>query len=1135
MRNTFVHRRPALACPLPSRSSLSADHPAPGRLLWTALLCGSLAACGGGGGGNDSAATATASGGTDGSATILAVQGASGAGLAGPQQGETELFPVKATSSAIERGDLGPEKAIDKNPGTRWGSAFSDNQDLTLDFGTGVAVSRLLIQWENAHATRYEVQSSADGSAWTTVRTVDGSAGGTESVPGLSGTARFWRIKGLKRSTAYGYSIFEVRAFSGTSTVPVPDPVPDPTPQPQPQPQPEPPPGPTPPPIVDLDQPGVAIRPVAVTSSTPENQGLAAPFAADGNAGTRWSSRSEDGAWIQFDFGAKTKIGALKLVWENSYGKAYVLQVSDDGSTWSQLRYVTDGKGGTEAFYNLGVNARYVRLQGIARGTQYGYSLFEVEFKTPGSDNTMATLQTSPLKFPAGGGALSPLPGTRDPLEAIQFTLADGTLVTRFGMVGRSRHARERGEDWNEIGYGPNETVDAAGNPVDKGPGAHLNFVANYFRNRTWGVEFLDNSRVPGVTRPRIVINQYYQQAQRGGGHSLVRRFDTTGVTGYGWMSPGELLDNSTYTAGFQGITACPVVPKPPQNALRRPADGYKGIVGANDGCSVVFDTFPGHTALAPDANGVLVPNGVSVPARALKVGDAIEFTGSFFASRAAMDAVGDSGAFRYYTNEVTYVMGTGLRPWYGVQPRLMNAPLPDDTLSGGIGSVSYDYADNGKHIFQQPHNHIGMQNMQRFVEGRRLIHTNFFTGDHSEPGNDRYQAAAGLQGPRFNQSACVACHVNNGRSPAPSALNQRLDAMSVHTATLDADGRQLPHPRYGMTVQMNARSAAGALQDWGNGVRVGGFDTQVVKLADGSSVELRKPKLAFDGPVPAVYSLRSAQPMLGTGLLEAIPEADILARARTTPDADGVKGQANFVFDPETGETRLGRFGWKAAKASLRHQTASALLADMSVTSPVYGSRECLAGPARCKTATPERGISEADLQSVTRYLALLAVPAQRSLASGFPKGVSPLPDLDVAPEKVVLGRKVFADSKCVACHTPEMKTGNTHPFAELRNQTIRPYTDLLLHDMGPGLADGFSEGAANGRQWRTPALWGIGYTARVQGGEKNVGYLHDGRARNLTEAILWHGGEAERSRQTFEALTAKDRDALLAFLRSL
>lgn len=883
----------------------------------------------------------------------------------------------------------------------------------------------------------------------------------------------------------------------------------------------------------DVSQPGAVVRVAAATSSAVEGANTAGR-AVDGDMGTRWSSVQDDAAWIQFDFGTKTALGYARLSWENAFGKEYVIQGSDDGQTWHQIRYVSGGKGGTEEFFNLNANVRFVRLQGVSRATQYGYSLFEVAFKSPGSDNTLPAIATTALPFPADGAALAPAPAVQPPLETVQFTLADGTLVTRFGMVGRSRHGRERGEDWNEIGYGVNDTVDAAGKPQDKGPGAYLNFIANYFKNRTWGVEFIDNSRVAGVTKPTLVVNQYFLQAQRGGGHAFFRRLDDPRVTGYGWMSPGDLLDDSTYRAGFNDVAACPVVPRPPQDALRTPNGGYNGVKGANDGCSVVLDNVPRHGDLAADANGVMVPNGATIASRALKVGDAIEFTSSFFSTRAVMDALGDSGGIRYYTNEVTYVVGTGLRPWYGVQPRLLNAPLPEETLQGGIGSVSYDYADNGAFMFQQPSNNIGMQNMQRFVEGRRLVHTNLWTGDHNEPGNDRNTAAVGLQGPRFNKSTCFSCHIGNGRSLAPSAINQRLDTMGVRAAAFDADGRQVPHPVYGVAVQMNARSpTTGALQDWGTGVRVAGFDVRTVTLADGSVVELSKPRVAFDGPTPAAYSLRSAQPMIGMGLLEAVPDADILARARTTPDADGVVGIANFAYDPETGAVRVGRYGWKASKVSLRHQAAAAALQDMSVTTPVYPNRDCLSG--RCAPSKVEKGLSEDDLTLISRYLALLAVPAQRSLASGFPRGVTPLADLDVNPAQVAAGAQIFQASRCAACHVASMKTGNGSEFAELRNQLIKPYTNLLLHDMGADLADNFVEGRATGSMWRTPALWGIGYTERVAGNSGKVGYLHDGRARTLTEAIVWHGGEATASRQRFVALSKADREALLAFLRSL
>jgi len=1055
-------------------------------LLKTVPLAAALlmAACGGG------------SGDAAGNAPVLAASvTAKAAGT------ETALTPVSATASSSERGDLSASAAIDHNDTSRWSSGATDGENLTLDFGSTQAITRVRIDWENAHATQYLLQVSNDKVNWTTIKTVDNSQGGTEDLTGLNGQGRYLRVQGVKRSTQYGYSIFEIQAFTGTpaSTVPT-------TPA-----------EPGTPPQVDLSQPGVAVKPVAATSSALENNNNAAAMAIDGKANTRWSSAFDDGAWIQFDFGVKTQVGYMKLLWENSYGKQYNVLVSDDGDKFTQVRSITAGQGGTEEFFNLGINARYVRLQGVVRATQYGYSLFEVEFKTPGIDNTLSSATTSSIPFPANGGAMAPLPAAAAPIESLQFSLPDGTLVTRFGARGLARHGRERGEEWNEIGYGLNETIDAVtGMPVDKGPGNYLTFVANYFKNRSWGVEIIDNSRVAGVTKPMLTVNQYTTVDFLKGGIAFFRGIDRPGVTGYGWMAPGQLIDDN--------IAICKPTPYPANNLLTN-------ANGINGGCTIQVKSYPGMTAL--DANGF--PNGVNIPSRALVTGDVIEVSPSMFSTVESMASKGDTGGIRYYSQEWVYVVGSGLKPWYGVQPRLNSVPLPAETLSGGDGSVSYNYSDNGLFMFQQPHNNVGMQNVQRFVEGRRLAHTNFTTGDHNEPGNDRMDAAVGLQGLRFNQSACIACHVNNGRSPAPTALNQKLDTMSVHVAALNAAGQQVTHPQYGASVQMNALSAAGVPQNWGTNVRVGNFESSAVVLGDGTRAELRKPVLAFEGPVPAAASLRAAQPMIGAGLLEAIPEADILARVRTAPDADGVKGTANFVFDPESGAVRLGRFGWKASKATLRHQTASALLQDMAITSPVYPNRSCSTDPAGCRSAVAQKGISETDLQSLSRYLALVAVPAQRSLPSGFPKGVAPIDELNVNPVQVAAGSKLFQGMRCAACHTSEMKTGSGHLFAELRNQTIRPYSDLLLHDMGAGLADKLVEGQATGAMWRTAPLWGIGYTEKVMGNAAKVGYLHDGRARNLTEAILWHGGEADVARQRFEKLSKTDRDSLLAFLKSL
>jgi len=877
---------------------------------------------------------------------------------------------------------------------------------------------------------------------------------------------------------------------------------------------------------------GVVMKPVAVSSSSALN-GNTAANAVDGSLTTRWESEWSDNQWIQFDFGVKTGIGSMKLVWENAHALEYSIQVSDDAQTWYQLRYVVDSHGGTEQFMSLNSNVRYMRMLGIKRATEYGYSLFEVQFESPGTDNTLsAGVPPSPLPFPVNGSQLPPPAPVSAPLEGLQFTLPDGTLVTRWGTVGRARHGRERGESWNEIGYGPNDTVDAAGDPVDKGPGNYLTFVKNYFKDaRTWGIEIIDNSRVAGVTKPTLRMNQYFKVAQKAGGESFFRAFDRPGVTGYGWMSPGQLLDPTLY--GTQRAD-CPVVAYPPQGKLLTSS-------GLNNGCSVTVDKYPAHAGLSPDSNGVQAPNGQVVPSRPLTVGDVIEVSTSFFSTPGAMAVLNDSGGLRYYTNEWTYVVGTGLVPQMGVQPRLMNAPLPASTLQGGLGSVSYDYADNPEFVFQQPDNNIGMQNMSRFVVGRRWFHTLMDTGAHTEAGNDVNTDAVGLLGAHFSQKTCFACHINNGRSQAPLVVNQRVDTMAVFTAEIGPDGSQVPDPMYGQTVQMNTEpSTNGVTVDWGLSVRVAGFDTKSLPFADGTVLTLRKPKITFDGPTPSVYSLRSAPPVIGMGLLAAIADADIVAHARATPDVDGVKGVVNYAFDPVTGATCVGRFGWKAGKCTVQHQVTSALLLDMSVTSSLYPNRYCLFGPAACNKNLVERGIPDDAVQSISRYVSLLGVPAQRNQVSGFPKGVAPLPYLDVNPSQISSGAKTFDTIGCASCHAKQWKTSSRSELAETRNQVIMPFTDLLLHDMGPDLADGFVEGQAKGSMFRTSPLWGVGYAQWVAGKERagnttQMGYLHDGRAANLTEAIGWHGGEATVSRQRFLELSTQDRAALLSFLGSL
>ena len=297
---------------------------------------------------------------------------------------------------------------------------------------------------------------------------------------------------------------------------------------------------------------------------------------------------------------------------------------------------------------------------------------------------------------------------------------------------------------------------------------------------------------------------------------------------------------------------------------------------------------------------------------------------------------------------------------------------------------------------------------------------------------------------------------------------------------------------------------------------------------------------------------MRQAPQIIGMGLLEAVDEVTILQLA--DPDdrnGDGVRGIPNWAIDPETGQKHLGRFGWKAGKGSVRQQIAGAFMLDMGVTTPVFPSRSCQHDMSTASCKTPPQataGVSESELQKLSHYLQLIGVPSQRSVRSGFMAGVRVSAEHDVDPVRIANGARLFGQAGCTACHVAQMKTGNAHPFAELRNQVIHPYTDLLLHDMGAGLADTLTEGHAQPAMWRTQPLWGIGSLPYVQetageingpdlphGAVSNARYLHDGRARTLTEAILWHDGEARAARLGFEALASTQRADVLLFLGSL
>ena len=406
-----------------------------------------------------------------------------------------------------------------------------------------------------------------------------------------------------------------------------------------------------------------------------------------------------------------------------------------------------------------------------------------------------------------------------------------------------------------------------------------------------------------------------------------------------------------------------------------------------------------------------------------------------------------------------------------------------------------------------------------------------------SAPSSTR--ASDGL-GPLYNARACQRCHLKDGRGHPPEGPED--DAVSIALKIAVAEERaQLraelaayadmqatkPHPVYG-----------GQLQDFSiQGHRAEGrfsvtYEAVEVDLSEGETVTLRRPRYEVADPAlgplgpAAMLSPRVAPQMIGLGLLEAVPAADILAWADPEDrDGDGISGKAQVVWSDEFDRPMLGRFGLKAGAPTIRAQVANAFLADIGLSTTLHpeGWGDCTAAEAACRAA-PDGGderdggveVGDEALDLVAFYSHNLAVPARR----GFD-----------APE-TLRGKQVFYETGCAACHRPKFVTSRLDGRPEQSFQLIWPYADLLLHDMGEDLADGFAEGRASGREWRTPPLWGIGLTGTVNGHDY---LLHDGRARGVLEAVLWHGGEAQAARDRVVAMPKADRAALVTFLESL
>jgi CxxC motif-containing protein (DUF1111 family) len=426
----------------------------------------------------------------------------------------------------------------------------------------------------------------------------------------------------------------------------------------------------------------------------------------------------------------------------------------------------------------------------------------------------------------------------------------------------------------------------------------------------------------------------------------------------------------------------------------------------------------------------------------------------------------------------------------------------PNELYSGGT-TTSFDATSRA---FTFPLANISAALLTEHQAGDALFEATFVTPPA--------QVNGGL-GPLYNNTSCQSCHNNDGRAKPPTG-GEPLGGLLFRLSASGSDLHGGPIALAGFGLQAQTHAVVTTSPEMTITIS---YQEMAGAFADGQPYSLQKPTYYISNsyiPVPAgvMISPRIANSNFGLGLLEIVPEHTLLSYAdEMDTNGDGISGKPNYVYDQALDKMVLGRFGWKASQPSLVQQAAAAANGDMGITSSYFPDEASKGQLQDVPAHEPE--LSAAQLNAIKIYLQTLAPPARRNASVAT----------------VVKGKALFVQAKCSACHIPKMQTG-TGELSELSNQTIYPYTDLLLHDMGDGLADGRPDFKASANEWRTAPLWGIGLVSIVNG---HTNFLHDGRARNLMEAVLWHGGEAEQAKQNVIKMSAADRIALIKFLESL
>lgn len=999
-----------------------------------------------------------------------------------------------------------PSNAVDNNPASRWESQHNqDTAHLTIDLGFSTQVSSLVIDWERASAGDYQILgSNTPEGGWQHIASVaNGQAGARTDLisvqPSLqNNTYRYLRVLCTKRSPGnlWGYSIYSLQA-------------------------------------------NAPFGARSVSSNSIE-------LSVDGAAWADVHYRINSGAQVNVRMNRNTQ-GRSTLVLDQLPPNAMVEYSFTIGRTengaydtgWLRTNCCSPSSSSSSLFSSSMTSSRAASSTPIAARSSarpISSSVGAVSSRAASSRAAQSSAVTSTIASSRAAlssssaassnalGSVVPLFNSRTRLEPELVRDAVDEqgrpyLSTWFSDRGRDRHHKES----HPLKVSPGMTEAQIAQALQNGSG-YDHYLAHYWQDRTVVLEIRDyvakgGTEIDFETHMLSPLNPNTRDFR---------------VWFLGQGTLAEFYDNSYVT----------LLPGKDRHYRFSDARTNKRAVNFN-----------------PKAN------------RPIRVGDRMEIEVSQFLDPNALETAGSRN--NYYGTTFLYMVGggkgdepNGIVPWEGraTEDRLSNGqlrtcnadrigrrdssgfliepdcpvildsfPLPQIAWLGGRTTLSYQYSNEPTEVFKALAGNIGPGfnheeggNAQQFMLGRRLIHTEFDLGTHAErpqpaPGTGRRNAAgtpldanenftehAGKLGPLFYEKSCAGCHFNNGRS-IPKGLSETVTNQAIKIAGATPGST---HPMFGKSLQPSSlTSATGA----------GEMSTQLIgfeaapNYLDGSRNNLQKPVYRFigAGTAPASFSVRNSPPFIGVGLLEAVPESAILA-LEASPPAPGISGKAQRLRDVRTGETRLGRFGWKAGAYSVENQIALALRDEMGITTPMFRQLDCGTNQADCQgTQAIELGQTEVDLMS--KYVSLLGVPARRNLNSAA----------------ALRGENVFRETGCNACHVEQLKTSTLAPLAELRDQTIRPYTDLLLHDMGPGLADSIVEGVATGSEWRTPPLWGIGLTEGAAGFRQ--AYLHDGRAKTLEEAILWHDGEAAASRRAYSSLSQSDQRALIQFLQSL